>query len=448
MSSEVMVWLVRLGQLLLSLSILILLHEMGHFLAARAFKTKVEKFFLFFDWKFALIKKKVGDTVYGIGWIPLGGYVKIAGMVDESMDKEQMKKPPEPWEYRSKPAWQRLIIITAGVIVNLFLGWFIYSMTLFVWGEKYIPNDQLVHGISVTDSLGYQLGLQDGDKIVAIDGEPVERFETIMGRIVINQADNITVERNGEKINIPVPVEFIRDAINIVKKTSIIQPRMPFYVGGFTEDSPGQKAGLKEKDKIVELNGQPVQFFDEFLHSVEAYKNQEVKVRAVRNSDTLDFFMTTTPEGKIGVSAAGFDYLKETGDIQVNTKHYGFFEAFPAGVLKAKKTIVDYAKQLKLIFTPKTGAYKQVGGFKSMASIFPSTWSWEAFWNLTAFLSLVLAFMNILPIPALDGGHMIFILVEMVTGRKPSDKFMEKAQLVGFVLLLGLMLYANLNDFI
>lgn len=450
-----MEWLIKIGQLLLSLSILVLLHEGGHFLAAKLFKTRVEKFYLFFDFlfpfpnllKFSLFKIKRGDTEYGLGWFPLGGYVKIAGMLDESADKEALKNPPQPWEYRSKKAWQRLIIILGGIIVNLFLGFFIYSMTLMVWGEKYLPTENAKYGIWVTDSLGYSIGLQNGDKILSIDNEPVKAFHQVMGRVVIDQAQSIQVERNGEKLNIPVTTEFIRDAIKKVKRTGIIEPRIPFYVGGFAPDSPAEAAGLKVGDQIVGLNNEPIQFFDQFFEKIGNYKDQLVSVSVLRGADTLHVEIKTTPEGKIGVGPQSYVELAKQGIFEFRVQRYSFFASIPAGFNKAVKVIVDYAKQLKLMFSPKTEAYKQVGGFKSIASIFPATWDWEAFWNLTAFLSLVLAFMNFLPIPMLDGGYMIFILYEMITGKPPGEKFMEYANMIGFILILALLLYANLNDF-
>jgi len=450
-----MEWLIKIGQLLLSLSILVLLHEGGHFFAAKLFKTRVEKFYLFFDFlfpfpnllKFSIFKIKRGDTEYGLGWFPLGGYVKIAGMLDESADKEALKQPPQPWEYRSKKAWQRLIIILGGIIVNLFLGFFIYSITLMVWGEKYLPTENAKYGIWITDSLGTSIGLQNGDKILSVDNQPVKAFHQVMGRVVIDQAQSIQVERNGEKINLPVTTEFIRNAIKKVKKTGIIEPRIPFYIRGFAPESPAQAAGLQVGDQIIGLNYEPLQFFDEFFEKITTYKDQLVTITVLRGTDTLQVEVKTTSEGKIGVAPQSYIDLAKQGIFQFEVKKYGFFSSIPAGFHKAVKVIVDYAKQLKLMFSPQTEAYKQVGGFKSIASIFPATWDWEAFWNLTAFLSLVLAFMNFLPIPMLDGGYMLFILYEMIVGRQPSEKFVEYANTIGFILILALLLYANLNDF-
>ncbi|MBE2246911.1 MAG: RIP metalloprotease RseP [Candidatus Competibacteraceae bacterium] len=450
-----MEWMIKVGQLLLSLSILVLLHEGGHFLAARLFKTRVEKFYLFFDFlfpfpnllKFSLFKIKRGDTEYGLGWFPLGGYVKIAGMLDESADKEQLKQPPQPWEYRSKKTWQRLIIILGGIIVNLLVGFFLYAMTMFIWGEKYLPTEQAKYGIWVTDSLGFEMGLQHGDKIKSIDNQEVKGFHQIIGRLVIDQAKSIQIERNGESIDLPVSDAFIRDAIKRVKKTGIIEPRIPFYVGVFGPDSPAQKAGIQTDDQILALNHEPTPFFDQFLEKISVYKDQEVIVSVLRNQDTLHIPVHTTNEGRIGVGPQAMRDLEKKGIFEFKVQKYGFFASIPAGFNKAVKVIVDYAKQLKLMFSPKTEAYKQVGGFKSIASIFPAEWNWEAFWNLTAFLSLVLAFMNFLPIPMLDGGYMIFILYEMIVGKPPGEKFMEYANTVGFILILALLLYANLNDF-
>jgi regulator of sigma E protease len=317
-------------------------------------------------------------------------------------------------------------------------------MTLFVWGEQYLPTENAKNGIWVTDSIGYSTGLKDGDKIVSIDGQPVKAFHQIVGRLVIDQAKTIQVERDGQKMDIPVSNTFIRDAIKKVKNTSIIEPRVPFYIGGFGADSPAQKAGMKEGDQIIALNGIPTLYFDQFFRQITSFKNQDVQVTALRNKETLQFTVTTTAEGKLGVGPKSYAQLDE---FQFKTQEYSFFEAIPAGFKKAVKVIVDYAKQLKLMFSPETEAYKQVGGFKSIASIFPSVWDWESFWNLTAFLSLVLAFMNFLPIPMLDGGYMIFILYEMIFRRPPNEKVMEYANMIGFILILALLLYANLNDF-
>jgi len=432
--------LVKVGQFLFSLSILIVLHEMGHFLFARLFHTRVEKFFLFFDAGFALFKKKIGDTVYGIGWLPLGGYVKISGMIDESMDKEQMKKPPQPWEFRSKKAWQRLLIMLGGVTVNFLLAIVIYILVFYTWGEKYVPNSNLEYGIMV-DSVARELGLRNGDKILALDGEEVKKWESIHHDIIINDVQIITVNRSGKIIDIEISEEMIP---RLLKTEFPILPRFPAYIGAVVEKSPAYHAGLEAGDHIIALNSEPVDFYDEFLGRMAGRVREEVGVTLVRDSDTLDYFLTTDDNGKIGFYPL-FDDAHFFTSVEVK---YNLLQSVPAGVKRGYETTRSYLKQLKMLVKPKTKAYEELGGFIKIGSIFPSTWDWQSFWNLTAFLSIILAIMNILPIPALDGGHVMFLVFEIITGRKPGDKFLEYAQIVGMVILLSLLLYANLNDII
>ncbi len=439
--------LIKAGQFILSLSILVTLHELGHFIPAKLFKTRVDKFYLFFDFlfplpsvlNFSLFKKKIGDTEYGLGWFPMGGYVKIAGMVDESMDKEQMALPPQPYEFRSKPAWQRLIIMLGGVTVNLVLAVIIFAMILFTWGESYLPAENAKYGV-MCDSLGYQLGLKNGDKILALDGKAPDRFYGIQADILIEQTKIIKINRNGTEMDIKVPSDFTKIAIE-KNPRGYIMPRLPLEIGGFAPSGVAEKGGLKLNDKIIGLNNQALFFFDEFKFNLQKFKNKPVQITVLRGKDTVNIILLIPSTGLIGIMPKGEDFF-----FKMNTKEYGFFESFPAGINKATQTLSGYIKQLKLIFDPEVEGYKQIGGFISMGKIFPGVWDWQAFWSLTAFLSVVLAFMNVLPIPALDGGHALFTLYEMITGRKPSDKFLEYAQYLGMALLFTLLIYANGND--
>ncbi|HSF46392.1 MAG TPA: RIP metalloprotease RseP [Chitinophagaceae bacterium] len=437
------------GQLILSLSILVVMHELGHFIPAKIFKCRVEKFYLFFDPWFSLFKKKVGETVYGIGWLPLGGYVKISGMVDESMDKDQMKMPAQPWEFRSKPAWQRLIIMIGGVTVNVLLAFFIYAMILFTWGETKLPMKNLTDGIWAIDSINHEIGLQTGDKIVAVNGEPVQYFEDLNAKFLLGET--ITIERNGEQKNITIPENFIEQIVEKGKRSALVLPRIPVIVGEVSDSSYAKRAGLKEKDIIKGIDDKQIKYFDEIKPTLAGRGGDTVAVTVDRDGKDVKINTVLSKDASIGFypMLPGMDDLERMNVYQFDKKEYGFFEAFPAGVYKAVDKLKFYVQQFKKILNPKTGAYKGIGGFKSMGSIFPKDeWNWEAFWNITAFFSIVLAFMNLLPIPALDGGHVVFTLYEMVTRRKPSEKFLEYAQVVGMVLLLGLIVYANANDWL
>jgi regulator of sigma E protease len=439
---------VQVGQLLLALSLLIILHEFGHYITARWFGCRVEKFFLFFDPWFALVKKKVGDTVYGIGWLPLGGYVKISGMIDESMDKEALKKPPQPWEFRSKPAWQRLIIMLGGIIMNVLTAFVIYAFALMIWGERNIPNESVKNGIWVTDSLMNRLGFQSGDKIIAVNGDSIEYFEDIQAKLLIG-GKTVKIERNGQIQELSLPIDLIDKLITRKdKKRVLMAQRLPAIVGEYDEKdtSYGKKAGLLPLDRILSVNDEPVQFIDEVNTVGAKNKNGTVNLKVLRNTDTVNLVNRVNSEGRLELALLGDEQYDSLGVYKSITTRYGFFSAFPAGFRKAGEKLSSYIDQFKLILNPKTGAYKGVGGFKAIGSVFPTQWSWEAFWNITAFLSIILAFMNLLPIPALDGGHVMFTLYEMASGRKPNEKFLEYAQLVGMVLLLLLMLYANGND--
>jgi regulator of sigma E protease len=433
-----MVILVKVAQLLLSLSILVIFHELGHFLAARIFKTRVEKFYLFFDPWFSLFKFKKGDTEYGIGWLPLGGYVKISGMIDESMDKEAMKLPAQPYEFRAKPSWQRLIIMLGGVTVNVLLAIGIYVVMLAWWGDGYLPNSEVKYGITV-DSLGQKIGLRNGDKILSLDNKPVEDFGRIPAIIILEKVQSIQVMRDSNQVEVLIPKEMISEIVKH-KAPDFISARIPFEVADFAPGSSAKSAGMQVKDKIIGIDGKTTLYFDEFKAVVVKNKDKQVNVQVLRGADTLVLAVMVSGRGTIGVAPKSPFTFKEY--------HYNIFQAIPAGTVKAYEKTADYLKSLKLLFSPEVKAYESVGGFITIGSIFPSVWDWESFWSLTAFLSLMLAVLNILPIPALDGGHVMFLMYEIITGRKPSDKFMEYAQITGMVLLFALLIFANGNDII
>ena len=436
---------IKLSQFLLSLSLLIILHELGHFIPAKLFKTRVEKFYLFFDIKYSLLKKKIGETEYGIGWLPLGGYVKISGMIDESMDKEQMALPPQPWEFRSKPAWQRLIIMLGGVTVNFILAFVIYIGMAYAYGDLFIHNSEVKDGIWVTNPVVEKAGLKTGDKIIAVDGVKVDKFHEINEKILLGK--EVTVNRNGAEQQVKLPVDFI-DKLMDGNKISILELRLPFVVSD-AEPTSLNKDAVQVKDIVVSFNGKPIKYADELLSQMDGLKGQTVPAVVLRDKKEVAISLKVNEQGKLGIVYAGrmpYDNLQKLGLYKVSEQDYGFFESFPIGIEKGKNQLVGYGKQLKAIFNPSTGAYKGVGGFKAIFDIFPESWSWEVFWNITALLSIMLGVMNLLPIPALDGGHVMFLLYEMITRRKPSDKFMEHAQMVGFVLLIALLLFANGND--
>ena len=422
-------------QLLLSLSILIVLHELGHFIPAKIFKTRVEKFFLFFDVKFALFKKKFGDTVYGIGWLPLGGYVKISGMIDESMDKEQMQQPPQPWEFRTKPTWQRLIIMLGGVTVNLILGFLIYMMILFVWGKNTLPNSAMPLGLSVSP-LAKEIGFEKGDQILTVDGKPLELALDINKMLLIRSVQEVQVERaNGIKVSIPIP-ENIGDRMFTSGQMNILYPRNPAIIDSFWTEKGAYSSGMKAGDKIIAANGALIEDWGDLRGFNGDKANQTVQYVIERNQtrDTLNVVLDA--EGKMGVIPRN--------SININQVNLSLAESITEGFSYGYWTLYDYVAQFKYVFTKKGAS--QLGGFGAIGSLFPATWDWRAFWASTAFISIILAFMNLLPIPALDGGHVMFLLYEMVSGRKPNDKFMEYAQMVGFFLLLALVIYANGND--
>lgn len=432
---------IKVVQLLLALSILVIIHELGHFLFARLFKTRIEKFYLFFDPWFSLFKFKRGDTEYGVGWLPLGGYVKISGMIDESLDKEQMKQPPQPYEFRSKPAWQRLLIMTGGVLFNFILAMLIYVAVLFAWGESYLETKNVKFGI-VTDSLGYEMGLRDGDRILSLDNEYVENFYQIVPEIILNSKKSIQVDRGGEIVNVAVSADYIPLMLKGKGKIDARVPFGPFIIEGFAKDSPSLNAGMKVDDEVTGIDGLTFDYYDEFQAYLIQKRGTGVNVAVARGSETVTIPVTLTETGMMGVSRVPQQVL------EISRTNYGLFESIPAGINKGVKTMGDYLKQFKLIFSRSTKGYESLGGFMTIGSIFPGVWDWYAFWNLTAFLSIILAVMNILPIPALDGGHVVFLLYEVVSRRKPSDKVMEYAQIAGMIIIFSLLIYANGNDIV
>jgi regulator of sigma E protease len=431
---------IKILQFVMSLSILVIIHEFGHFILAKLFKTRVEKFYLFFDPWFSVFKIKRGETEYGVGWLPLGGYVKISGMIDESMDKEQMKQPPQPYEFRSKPSWQRLLIMTGGVIMNFLSAILIYVLVLYAWGETYLPTANVKYGI-VTDTVGYSIGLRNGDKILTVDNIYIENFFQITPDIVLNGRKTIQVERDGQKLNIDIPKDFINKILKEKGQIGVRVPFSPFVIGGFGKTSAARTAGVQTGDELLGINDLKFTYFDEYKRYMSDHKDSTVVLNLLRKSEKLDLKSRISSEGMLGINAP-----VSNQQFEFKTIRYGFFQSIPAGLNKGFRTISDYLKQFKLIFAKNSKAYESLGGFITIGNIFPGVWDWESFWNLTAFLSIILAVMNILPIPALDGGHVMFLLFEVVTGRKPSDKFLEYAQIAGMVLLVALLLYANGND--
>ncbi len=439
--------LIKLSQFLLSLSFLIILHELGHFIPAKLFKTRVEKFYLFFDVKFSLFKKKIGETVYGIGWLPLGGYVKISGMVDESMDTEQLKSEPQPWEFRSKPAWQRLIIMLGGVIVNFILAFVIFIGMTYFYGDSYISNKDLNAGVWVKSPILLEAGMKSGDKILAVDGKNIPHYNDLGYAIMMGH--NVEIERNGIKEEIQLPVNLLGQ-MSDTKGGGLIGLRLPFIVVGFADDVQSNASEvLKEKDIIKSINGISTKYVDEVQAETVKFKDQNITVVVDRDGKDVTLDLKTDANGKLGVypaPALTIETIQKMNLYNISQEHYSLAQSIPVGIEKGIDKIGGYLQQLKKIIKPETGAYKGVGGFKAIYDVFPSVWSWEYFWNVTALLSIMLGVMNLLPIPALDGGHVMFLLYEMISGRKPSDKFLENAQMVGFFLLIALMLFANGND--
>jgi len=431
-----MIFLIKAVQFLLSLSIIVVLHELGHFIPAKFFKTKVEKFYLFFDWPYSLVKKKIGETVYGIGLIPLGGYVKIAGMIDESMDTEHLEKEPEPWEYRSKPAWQRLVIISGGIIVNLILGFAIYMMVAFVWGKTVLTNENLPAGFEVAEVMK-SYGFNDGDKILKVNGDDIENVIDINKFLFLRDINSVTVERyNGIKENISIPenigtIMFENGAMNA------FVPLVPAVIDSIVPDSPAYNASLAKGDKIIKVNGNDIIKWQDFTELVKLNTSSNISVEIERGGDVISKLIPLNEDKKIGVSVL----LPKIVPTKIE---YSFFDSINEGYQMAYWTLTDYIGQFKYVFTKKGAS--QLGGFGAIGSLFPATWNWKGFWETTALISIILAFMNALPIPALDGGHAMFLFYEMLTGRKPNDKIVGYAQMIGFFLLIALVLFANGND--
>lgn len=432
--------LVMTGQLLLGLSILIILHEAGHFFAARAFGIKVEKFYLFFDaWGFKLFSFNYKGCEYGIGWLPLGGYVKISGMIDESMDTEQLAGPPQPWEFRSKPAWQRLIVMLGGVTVNIVLGIFIFWMLTLKNGETFIANEKLTDGIA-PGIIGQQIGLQNGDRITEVNGQPVVRFEELISSKVLLGNTDLTVVRNGNTQHIHVPGDIL-EQVSDLGIGEFVEARVRMSaVSMLVPGDNAEKAGVKEGDSIIAVNQQAVTFYDEFKEKVVSGKDKEVELTVIRNAQTMQIPVKVSSEGTVGL------YIPQYFNIPIETVNYGFIEALPVGASKAWGSFMDNARGLGKVASGQIKANKAFTGPIGIATMFGSTVNWTKFWSLVGLLSMALALMNLLPIPALDGGHAIFLLIEMVKGKPLGDKFMERAQMVGFVILITLMVFVFGND--
>lgn len=432
---------IKAAQLILSLAILVTLHEFGHYIAARAFKIRVEKFYLFFDPWFALLKKKIGDTEWGIGWLPLGGYVKIAGMIDESMDKDQMALPPKDDEFRSKPAWQRLIVMVAGVLVNVIVGFFIYIMVVAAWGDNVLSNDALKHGIAVNKNFAeLNSGIEDGDIILSVDGEKVENAQLVNLQIFLRGYRTLEVQKPSGEKKVIVLDKDINDWMWENDAVMAFNPRMPTIVDSVMQNRDAYTKGLTKGDSIVSINGNPTPFFHDLQAQLAKQEGDSTlaTVGLYRNGEYKELDVYTDANKTIGFQPQFPDWLKSTHT------NYTFSESITKGMQKAGWTMHDYAAQLPLIFTSK-GA-QSVGGFGAIGNLFPAAWDWQIFWTNTAFLSLVLAIMNILPIPALDGGHIVFLLYEMITGKEAPQKVLEYAQLIGFIVLISLFIYANGND--
>ena len=434
---------VKILQFLFSLSILVFVHELGHFTMAKIFKVRVEKFYIFFNAWFELFKFKRGDTEYGMGWIPLGGYVKISGMIDESMDMEQMKEPPKPYEFRSKPAWQRLLIMIGGVVVNFIFAFFLYILILYTWGQSYLPAENAKYGV-VADTLFLDAGVRNGDIIIALDDQKVDNFYSTITTILLDAPKTMTLRRDGDtlKINLPATLqkELLAESSKGFKRKDFLLPRNLYRgeISAFAKKSPAQEAGMLKEDRILSIGGKGFTFYDEYVTLVKAHRDSVMEMRVLRGEDTLLIHVPIESDGMMGVLALAVD------DFEYKVIDYTFIEAIPAGIHLGAEKINSYLKQFKLFKDPE--AIRSLGGFGTITSIFPGQWNWAEFWFLTALLSLILGIMNLLPIPALDGGHVLFLLYEMVTRRKPSDKFLERAQVVGMIFVLLLLLVANGND--
>jgi regulator of sigma E protease len=442
---------IQIFYLLLGLSLLIILHELGHFIPAKLFGTRVKKFYLFFDFlfpfskvlPFSLFKKKIGDTEYGIGWFPFGGYVDIAGMVDETTSEEELEKDDTPIEqqFRFKPAWQRLIIMVGGVTVNLVLAMFIYTGLFGIYGEQFLPNKNLKNGIMIIDSVAYDLGLQNGDKLVALDGKKIERFDNFQKDMLLNQAKELTIERNGIEQKLPISKEFLGALIQ-KKKTQIVMPVMPFVIDSIIPNKPASSAGFKKDDILLSVNNTPTPTYADAHHIIAKYANTQIPILVLRNKDSVQLNVTPDATAKIGIQAKfEFENLYPTENID-----YNLFAAISRGFKEPFTKISEYWKSLKLMALPKVELKDNLGGFYSMGKIMPSTWDWRAFWSITALISVILALMNILPIPMLDGGYIVFLFYEMIVGKPLPLKVQNVLQSIGLIIILGLMLFANGMD--
>ena len=426
--------LIKGFQLLLSLSIIVFVHELGHFIPARIFKTRVEKFYLFFDIKYSLFKKKIGDTEWGIGWLPLGGYVKIAGMIDESMDTEQMKKPAQPWEFRSKPPWQRLIIMLGGITVNLILGFVIYMMILFVWGKDTLPSESLPYGLNPSP-LAKEIGFQKKDNIISVDGEKLDNILNINRNLFLRNVKNITViHENGNKEVLAIPHNIGKRMFDSGEMMPLT-PLMELEVDEVIKNSPAEIGGLKKNDKILKINETEVSNYNSFKRIIDENKTAPLKIEVLRNGNKKILSVSPNEDGTLGFYRRNISFSHE---------ELSLIQSISEGFSYAYWTLHDYVVQFKYVFSKKGAS--QLGGFGAIGSLFPSEWDWKGFWSSTALISIILAFMNVLPIPALDGGHVMFLFYEIISGRKPNDKFMEIAQITGFILLISVVLYANGND--
>lgn len=436
--------IVKISQFLLSLSLIIVLHELGHYIPAKLFKTRVEKFYLFFDIKYSLFKKKIGETVYGIGWLPLGGYVKIAGMIDESMDTEQMAKEPQPWEFRSKPGWQRLIIMLGGVIVNFILSLIIFIGLAYNYGTTEIPLDSIKDGFLIESPILKDIGFQTGDNIIAVDGKEIVSYIDLRKSIIA--AETYTVERDGEYIELNIPIDFLGQLSSSNTQTTF-ELRRPFIIQGVSDISLNRGYDLQLGDRVISVNGKETKYQDQVIQILNENMNRTVDVEIARDNVIYNKVLNVDANGKLGVILGGtMKDMTALGYVQIENKSYSFSESLIKGTENFISFFDSYLDQIVAIFNPSTGAYKGLGGFLAIGNIFPGTWDWQAFWSTTAFLSIMLGVLNVLPIPMLDGGHAMFLIYEMISGRKPSDKFMEYVSIMGLILLLTLVLYANGND--
>lgn len=424
---------IKILQFICSFTMLVLVHELGHLMFGKLFGVRVEEFRIFFGKPW--IKWRWGETEYGIGWLPFGGYAKLAGMVDESMDTKNLASEPQPWEFRSKPAWQRLIIILGGVMMNVVMAFGIYVGTSLAWGDRYISNSEMPYGYVYSD-YAKQLGFEDGDKIISIGGEPIEDYAKIMTSLLIESDKTTIVERDGERVTIEIPVQSVME---LSEQTDFLAPRVPFEVASVVEGMGAQEAGIEVGERVIRVNGEPMSYYDQVAPALAAAKGDSVMLTLLDGCLARDVMVAVNGEGQIGVGLS-------SESIPVRTRTYNFWQAIPRGGERVVEEMGDYWKQLKMIVQPKTEMYKALGGPISIGGIFPNEWNWQNFWKITALLSVILAVMNVLPIPALDGGHALFILIEMITGRRPSDKVLIVAQAIGMGLLFILMFYATFND--